>query len=246
MYCAFRSSTFLLRASRGISSKGTRFDIPLNCGLVPALQGFTSAKHGHFLTNNYSTNLKKIQDSKEIIYRYKWIKQLRFISRVKIVHVFIVGGLTGPMSYWFNQGIISGSVLVTSIFAATATTAGLFALSYFFRRVIGELSFDPIKEEITISSLTFWGNRRNLVVPISNFIPLSDRDFDPKNLFHRVELYGNDFVYLLNLRHGRVYDSERLLQLLGILQERVKNADSYKPASGHIVEVESGDTVGRS
>lgn len=247
MHCAFRSSILLLRGSRGISSNGTKF-IPLKRGLTRALQGFTSTRDDQLLTKNYSTNLEKIrQDSKQIIYRYKWIKQLRFISRVKILHVFVVGGLTGPMSYWFSQGIISGSVLVTSIFAATATTGGLFALSYFFRRVIGELSFDPTKEEIMISSLTFWGNRRNLVVPISNCIPLSDRDFDPKNLFHRVELYGNEFVYLLNLRHGKVYDNERLLELLGILQGGVKNADSCEPVSGNIVEVESGgDTVGRS
>lgn len=244
MHYAFISSSLLLRTSRGILSKGTTY-IPRRRGLIAGLHGFTTAQNGPLLTQNYSTNLDKTrQDSKQVIYRYKWIKQLRFISRVKILHVFIVGGLTGPMSYWFNQGIISGSVLVTSVFAATATTGGLFALSYFFRRVIGELSFDPLKEEFTISSLTFWGNRRNLVVPISNLIPLSDRGFDPENLFHRVELYGNEFVYLLNLRHGKVYDSKRLMELLGILQG-VKNADSFETVSGDVVEVDSRDTVGK-
>lgn len=161
-------------------------------------------------------------NSKDVLYRYKWIKQLRLISRVKILHVFVVGGLTAPMCVWYSTGLVSGPVVFTAVFAASATTVGLFALSYFFRRVIGELSYDKTADEVTISSLTFWGNRRNVVLPLSALVPLSERGFSDKNLFHRVERYGSNFVYLLNLRHGRIHDFEKLSEVLGLDVPRQK------------------------
>ncbi|XP_020901337.1 transmembrane protein 186-like [Exaiptasia diaphana] len=174
----------------------------------------------HCYNSSNLTNDREVQQgSKEVLYRYKWIKQLRMVSRVKILHCLIVSGLTGPMCVWYGNGIINGNVLFATIFAATASTIGLFALSYFFRRVIGELSYDKVNDQVTISSLTFWGNRRNTEIPSSALVPMTDHGFSDKNLFHRVERYENDFVFLLNLRHGKIYNYDRLLEVLGLHEE---------------------------
>ena len=151
-----------------------------------------------------STNYRVPEDS-QVLYRFKWIKQLRFISRAKILHVAVVIGLTWPMSYWYSTGFVSLSTLACAIAGAAGTTAGLVALSYFFRRVVGELSIDENKQMVTISSLAFWGNRRNRTFPLTSLVPLSDSGIDLKNTFHRVELYGSKDVYLLNLRHCKIF-----------------------------------------
>ena len=154
-----------------------------------------------------------------VLYRFKWIKQLRFISRVKIAHVAVVISLTWPMSLWYSSGLISFPTLVCAIAGAAGTTAGLVALSFFFRRVVGELSFDENAQEVTISSLSFWGNRCNRTFPLTSLVPLSDSGIDMKNTFHRLEVHNSKDVYLLNLRYCKIFD-EMFFSVTGLPVEQ--------------------------
>ena len=135
--------------------------------------------------------------------------------RVKILHVAVVTSLTWPMSYWYFNGIISLYSLTCAITGAAGTTAGLVALSYFFRRVVGELSFDEDTQQVTISSLTFWGNRRNRTFPLTSMVPLRDSGINFKNTFHRLEVNGCSDVYLLNLRHCKIFH-EKFFSVTGV------------------------------
>lgn len=161
-----------------------------------------------------STNCRVLRDN-QVLYRFRWIKQLRFISRAKIVHVAVVVSLIWPTSYWYSSGLVSLPTLSCAIAGAVGTTVGLVAISYFFRRVVGELSIDEVTQNVTISSLTFWGNRRNATFPLSSLVPLSDTGIDMKNTFHRLELYGSKEVYLLNLRHCKIFD-EMFCSVIGL------------------------------
>ena len=161
-----------------------------------------------------SINCPVSQDN-QVLYRFRWIKQLRFISRVKIVHVAVVVSLVWPMSYWYSNGLISLPTLSCAVAGAVGTTVGLVAISYFFRRVVGELSIDEVTQKVTISSLTFWGNRRNRTFPLSSLVPLSDTGIDRKNTFHRLELYGSKDVYLINLRHCKIF-YEMFFSVIGL------------------------------
>ena len=161
-----------------------------------------------------STNFRVSRDN-QVLYRFRWIKQLRFISRAKIVHVAVLVSLIWPMSYWYSSGLVSLPTLSCAIAGAVGTTVGLVAISYFFRRVVGELSIDEVTQNVTISSLTFWGNRRNRTFPHTSLVPLSDTGIDMKNTFHRLELYGSKDVYLLNLRHCKIFD-EMFFSVIGL------------------------------
>lgn len=165
----------------------------------------------------------------ETLYRLRWIKHLRFISRVKILHVAVVTALTWPISYWYTRGLVSTTGLAASIVAATATTVGLFVLSYFFRRIVGQIDVNKSNETVIISTLTFWGNRRNKVFSLSDVVPLSESGFEPKHVFHRLELYNSSYVYLCSLRYGEIYDQESFFKVIGLWldssnrsQEKVK------------------------
>ena len=152
----------------------------------------------------YATSNSLSPEGNHVLYRFKWTKHLRFISRVKILHVAVVTSLIWPMSYWYFKGVITLPHLTYAITGATGTTAGLVVLSYFIRRVIGELSFDESTQQVTISSLTFWGNRCNRTFPLANLVPLSDSGINLKNTFHRLEVNGFTDVYLINLRHCKI------------------------------------------
>ena len=150
-----------------------------------------------------------------VLYRFRWIKLVRFVSRVKIVHVAVVTSLTWPMIYWYSSGFVSFPVLISSVVGALGATAGLVALSFFFRRIVGEISVNNAAETVTISTLTFWGNRRDRTFPRSALIPLDDTGIDVKNMFHRLEVHGTSHVFLLSLRHGKFFN-ESFFKVVGL------------------------------
>lgn len=168
----------------------------------------------------YGSANKLVPEGNQVLYRFKWTKHLRFISRVKIFHVAVVTSLTWPMSYWYLNEVISLYSLACAITGATGTTAGLVALSFFFRRVVGELSFDEGTQQVTISSLTFWGNRRNRTFPLTSLVPLSDSGINFKNTFHRLEVNCCTDVYLINLRHCKIFH-EKFFSVTGVPMDEI-------------------------
>lgn len=161
----------------------------------------------------------------QVLYRFKWTKHLRFISRVKIFHVAVVTSLIWPMSYWYFKGVITLAPLTYAITGATGTTAGLVVLSYFIRRVVGELSFDEATQQVTISSLTFWGNRCNRTFPLTSLVPLSDSGINLKNTFHRLEVNGFTDVYLINLRHCKILH-EKFFSVIGVPIDEISQMET--------------------
>ena len=175
--------------------------------------------------HEYGTSSSLNREGDQVVYRFKWTKHLRFISRVKIFHVAVVTSLIWPMSYWYFNGVIALAHLIYAITGATGTTAGLVFLSYFIRRVIGELSFDESTQQVTISSLTFWGNRCNRTFPLANMVPLSDSGINLKNTFHRLEVNGFTDVYLINLRHCKILH-ENFFSVIGVPKDEISQMET--------------------
>lgn len=185
-------------------------------------------KHGMDIKHHkheYGTSSSLNRKGDQVLYRFKWTKHLRFISRVKIFHVAVMTSLIWPMSYWYFNGVIALAHLTYAITGATGTTAGLVFLSYFIRRVIGELSFDESTQQVTISSLTFWGNRCNRTFPLANLVPLSDSGINLKNTFHRLEVNGFTDVYLINLRHCKILH-EKFVSVIGVPIEEISQMET--------------------
>ena len=176
-------------------------------------------------THQYGTSSSLNREGDQVLYRFKWTKHLRFISRVKIFHVAVVTSLIWPMSYWYFNGVIALAHLTYAITGATGTTAGLVVLSYFIRRVVGELSFDESTQQVTISSLTFWGNRCNRTFPVANLVPLSDSGINLKNTFHRLEVNGITDVYLINLRHCKILH-EKFFSVIGVPMDEISQMET--------------------
>ena len=97
----------------------------------------------------------------EILYKSPKMSWLRFASRFKLFQVGFILACTFPSHYWYTHGMISKYVFWMTVGTATSTTLALFILSYFFRRIVGELWISDDGQEILLSTLTFWGNRRN-------------------------------------------------------------------------------------
>lgn len=157
-----------------------------------------------------------------MLYKFPWMRHLRFISRLKQFQVGCVVFLTFPISYWYQQGVINQFNLLAGVTAATATTAMLFIFSYFFRRIVGELQYNPQTGSVQLSTLTFWSQRRDQELHCDDIIPLSETRSDGRKTWQRLEISGHSDVYLYSLRLGKIYDRELLGRLLGFTAERKK------------------------
>lgn len=216
MWCKEKMQTPMLKNSKVIRNG----DVVYICRHI----GTNGSVHKHRM-DKYVTSSSLNREGDQVLYRFKWTKHLRFISRVKIFHVAVVTSLICPMSYWYFNGVIALAHLTYAITGATGTTAGLVVLSYFIRRVVGELSFDESTQQVTISSLTFWGNRCNRTFPLANLVPLSDSGINLKNTFHRLEVNGFTDVYLINLRHCKILH-KKFFSVIGVPIDEISQMET--------------------
>ena len=224
IWCKEKMQTSMLKHSKVILSAPNRDEVTRHIGT----NGSVHNKHGKdmkYHRHKYGTSSSLNPKEDQVLYRFKWTKHLRFISRVKIFHVAVVTSLIWPMSYWYFNGVITLAHLSYAITGAAGTTAGLVVLSYFIRRVVGEVSFDESTQQVTISSLTFWGNRVNRTFPLANLVPLSDSGINLKNSFHRLEVNGFTNVYLINLRHCKILH-EKFFSVVGIPIDEISQMES--------------------
>ncbi|EDV28190.1 uncharacterized protein TRIADDRAFT_53548 [Trichoplax adhaerens] len=163
----------------------------------------------------------------QLLYKLPRMHWFRFASRFKLFQVGFMLSLSIPSCYWYTHQMISNLVFWTTISTATSTTVALFVFSYFFRRIIGELWISDDDQEIILSTLTFWGNRRNRHYPVESVVSWSDgrmaARFLNDEIIQYLEINGakEDFYY--SIPYGKIYDHPRFLQVIGY--EEIKEMD---------------------
>lgn len=121
--------------------------------------------------------------------------------------------LLPPMGYMYLHGDITSKSLFYASTAAVGTSAVLLTLSYYFRRVIGEMAYVESSNQLRLSTLTFTGRRRNIEFNVEDVVPFSDSQLRVGGAIQRLELRNHPEVFLYSLKYGRILDLE-LLQIL--------------------------------
>ena len=144
------------------------------------------------------------------------MKHFRFISRLKVYQVSAMLLLLSPMSYMYLNGDITGKSMSYASVAALGTTAVLLILSYYFRRVIGEMAYISSTNNLRVSTLTFFGGRRELNFKIKDIVPFTDSQLRVGGTIQRLEVKDHPEVFLYSLKYGRILNTELLRKYLQI------------------------------
>ena len=144
------------------------------------------------------------------------MKHFRFISRLKVYQVSAMLLLLPSMSYMYLNGDITGKSMSYASIAALGTTAVLLILSYYFRRVIGEMAYISSTNCLRVSTLTFFGGRRDLYFKVEDVVPFTDTQLRVGGAIQRLEVKNNPTVFLYSLKYGRILDAELLQKYLQI------------------------------
>lgn len=168
--------------------------------------------HFHFILPTPHRRCQTAATGGEAIVFYRWptIKHFRLLSRFKLYQVSLMALFLPPATLSYQQGALSGGTLLAAWTAAGGTLAVLLSLSHLFTRVVGEMAYLPASGSVRLSTLTFMGGRRDLVVPPEHLLPQEGGG----RLLQRLELVGSQQLLLYSLRYGCVLDHKLMTQFL--------------------------------
>lgn len=150
-----------------------------------------------------------------LLYRSPWVRHVRMILRLKVLHVGIIGGLCCPLVVASSAGTqnrrrdwaLAGATGLCS--AVVAWTLGWSA-----RRFVGELRFSPAAGLVKMSTLDVWGRRVDLVRPSHCIERLPPGVFRMGANVPLTFSYDPDVQHILLLRENHVHDENLLRKLL--------------------------------
>lgn len=190
----------------------------VTCKLFPRHASAYSILQSPGTSANAPTTGSGHTPTKQGVVLYKWptMKHFRFISKFKIYQVSLMLLLFPPAAYWYSLEKLSGQALGFGGVALLGTTAALAVISHYFSRIAGELSYDPLSETLRISTLTFMGNRRETVFLVDDVVSFVESQTRMGGAIQRLEVKGQQGVFLWSLRYGRVLDLNLLCKVLKI------------------------------
>ena len=157
-----------------------------------------------------------IHNDSIVLYRWPTMKHFRFISRLKVYQVSAMLLMLPPMARMYLNGDITGRSMAYATVAAVGTTAVLLILSYYFRRVVGEMAYVSSTNHLRVSTLTFIGGRRDLYFKVGDVVPFADSQLREGRTVKRLEVKGHPEVFLYSLKYGQILEYELLHKCLQI------------------------------
>ena len=159
-----------------------------------------------------SLHKQTLQDKVTVFYRWPTIRHFRFLSRCKLYQVALMGLLLPPATVSYHHGSLTGHTLTAAYVAAGGTLTLLISLSHLFTRVIGEMAYLPATDQVRVSTLTFLGGRRDIVVDPQYILPHGHGD--ERGLIQSLMIVGHRGTFRYSVHYGQVIDVNIMSQVL--------------------------------
>lgn len=181
-------------------------------------QIFFSTRSSHDVENaNESSN--KPRNNYQMIYKFPYIVQCRTVSRIKIYQTAITSIAVPVVGYLTHVGTVDFQGFLATLSIGTLATVMLYVMGEFFRRLVGIIYYNPSESSVKISHLSFWGNRKEVYVPLDDIVPLTDTDDNPTDVYVKLLRYSKPKSKLyMSLRFGEIVDSEKFVEVFGHLK----------------------------
>uniref|UniRef100_A0AC34F246 Transmembrane protein 186 n=1 Tax=Panagrolaimus sp. ES5 TaxID=591445 RepID=A0AC34F246_9BILA len=174
-----------------------------------------------------------LKDEKWVpIYRFPGIAFSSFISKLKFFQTLGSALVIPWATYNYASGYQTFEFLATVYAAAILAPITLFAFSRSFNRMIGVMAMNEKNEYIRIGYLSFFGTRKNAIIPIDDIMPLSDvvstMEKYPKILQLKRFSNPNHWFYVPG-RGCQIVDKERAKLVFGTLAGFLEMPDRFLP-----------------
>lgn len=152
------------------------------------------------------------------IYNMPKISAVRLIHRLKIYQsIFTIGVAPVTLGFYYcGKTNVTTALVLTGV--ASFTCLSLYAITLFFKRLIGIIYIDKDQKLLKIAHLTFWGGRNDIIVPVDKIIPLTDCDNNPADIFVKLVRTNSDESLYMTLRFGKILDEDVFKKVFGNLE----------------------------
>ena len=149
------------------------------------------------------------------IYTFPNIKQASLVSKLKIFQTVAVSALVPTVYGGFLTGTVSYPLMLSSMFIMGTSTISLYLIGDVIRRIVCIMKYNDDTGEVYIAHINFWGRRRNVAIPVSNFVPISDSKEKLTDTYIKLDTYDKSESFLIFLKHCSEEEKNEVLKLVG-------------------------------
>ncbi|XP_055950465.1 transmembrane protein 186-like [Argiope bruennichi] len=152
------------------------------------------------------------------IYFFPYIRAAAVCSRFKLYQTaFTLAAVPWSISL-YNDGLIEASSVGVISGCAMLACCTLYLLSYYFRRLIGVIFLSEDEKSVQISHLTFWGRKKDIIVPSQEIVPLADSACNPNDVYIKLKRYSCEDELYFTLKYGKILDKMKFEKVFGNLE----------------------------
>lgn len=154
----------------------------------------------------------------ELVYEFPYIVHTRVAARLKIYQTAITLIAAPYVHIAAQQGHIPQELATSCTVASLLALGTLYYLSFITRRLVGLVGMDKDRKSVKLAHMTFWGNRKDLVVPLNTIVPFTEGNTSCQDLYMDLKTYDNSVHLYLSLRFGGVKDLDLFELIFGRLR----------------------------
>ncbi|XP_068631595.1 transmembrane protein 186 [Battus philenor] len=173
------------------------------------------------IVNYIARNLSSVKNngisrdiSFETVYSLPLIKYIATINRLKVYH-FIGTGIALPTCSLLEifNAVPNNSFLTASYIGVTGAIV-LSLASFPLRNTIGFLYVSEDNKFIKISSVDYWGRRKDKIINSNDWIPMFDLSPKVMDGIYRTPQLSDGTKYKLFVRFGKIVNGTKMAQVL--------------------------------
>lgn len=154
-----------------------------------------------------------------LFYYFPYIVPMRIFSRAKLFQTALTISFLPVVSLAEACGIIISVDKTFAFYLATLALSVLYALGEFFRRLIGIMYLSDDQTVVKVSHLTFWGRRNDLLIPVSDIVPLQDYG-EHKDVVQKFRRFSTKKYLLFSTKFGKILNLEMFEAVFGSVMDK--------------------------
>ncbi|KRT80906.1 hypothetical protein AMK59_6059, partial [Oryctes borbonicus] len=143
------------------------------------------------------------------VYQLPSIRVFSVLNRLKLYQTIIT--LTAiPVVLTFNGiGFVSKEAVLTTVFIGLAGMIPLYSLGILSTKLIGIVYLSEDGTTVKVSSIDFWGKRKDDLIPINDIVPISDLPISMTDaLYLKFTQFSKIESLKINLKFGVVLNKD--------------------------------------
>lgn len=154
----------------------------------------------------------------KIFYKFPYIVHARLVNRLKLYQTCFTVSVLPIAAVFYHKNLISLTVLKyfsgVSILACTM----LCIMGYYFGRLIGSMYIHKKENILKVSHLTFWGRRKDFLLPTSLIIPLMETSSKKHDAFLKLANYNSSEIMYFSVKYGKIIDDDIFYHVFGSIE----------------------------